>query len=218
MYALPGQTQEGLLGDLRTALGFRTTHLSVYQLTLEPNTFFAKYPPVLPDDDTAAVMQVLVEAETAAAGLEHYEVSAYARPGRRARHNLNYWQFGDYLGVGAGAHSKISFPHRIVRQVRFKNPGRYLHAAGEESFIAEGMEVTRKDLPFEFMLNVLRLGEGFPPTLFSSTTGLPPTVLEAGLRKAEEKGLLTQDHAWIKPTALGRRFLSDLQEIFLTDA
>jgi oxygen-independent coproporphyrinogen-3 oxidase len=152
---------------------------------------------------------------TAAAGFQHYEISAYAREGLRARHNLNYWRFGDYLGVGAGAHSKISFPHRIVRQVRYRQPSSYLEHAARGDFLAEHVEVGRKDLPFEFMLNALRLGDGVPAGLFAERTGLPATAIEGPLQRAEEKGLIARDHQWIRPTPVGWRFLTDLQALFL---
>ena len=215
MFGLPGQTMEECQADVDMALGFAPPHLSLYQLTLEANTVFAKYPPVLPDDDSVAEMQDWIEQRTRESGYGHYEVSAYARSGRECRHNLNYWRFGDYLGVGAGAHSKISFPHRITRQVRYRQPASYLeHAAGGE-FIAEHVEVSRRDLPFEFMLNVLRLSDGVPAALFSERTGLPSSVVEGALGEAEGRGLLVRDHARIAPTELGRRFLTDLQSLFL---
>jgi oxygen-independent coproporphyrinogen-3 oxidase len=169
----------------------------------------------VPDDDTVAGMQEWIEARTAQAGYRRYEVSAYARPGRECRHNLNYWRFGDYLGVGAGAHSKISFPHRIVRQVRFRQPATYLERAARGEFLAEHAEVGRSDLPFEFMLNALRLSEGVPAGLFAERTGLPASAIEAPLQRAEERGLIERDHIRIQPTELGRRFLTDLQSLFL---
>jgi oxygen-independent coproporphyrinogen-3 oxidase len=215
MYALPGQSFERCVADQEAALSYKPPHLSMYQLTLEPNTVFAKYPPQLPDEDTAAAMHERIELANAAAGYDHYEVSAYARPGRRSRHNLNYWQFGDYLGIGAGAHSKLSFPHRIVRQVRWRQPDSYLAGASGRRFAAESFEVARRDLPFEFMLNALRLTEGFAPTLFSERTGLPLSAIEAPLTQAEARGLLERSHELIAPTPKGRLFLSDLQALFL---
>jgi putative oxygen-independent coproporphyrinogen III oxidase len=215
MYALPGQTLSQLAADLAQALAFAPPHLSVYQLTLEPNTVFSKYPPPLPDDDTAAAMQELVEARTAVAGLHQYEVSAYARRDRRCAHNLNYWAFGDYLGIGAGAHSKISFPHRVIRQVRWRQPARYLAQATAREFLAESTEVTRADLPFEFMLNALRLTDGFPVAWFGERTGLSWTAIQATVMQAEARGLLARDLVRVWPTALGRKFLSDLQGLFL---
>ena len=215
MFGLPGQSLEQARLDVETALAFAPPHLSLYQLTLEPNTVFAKYPPLLPDDDTTAAMQDWIEERTGAAGYRRYEVSAYARPGRECRHNLNYWRFGDYLGVGAGAHGKISFPHRILRQVRFRQPESYLERAGRGEFLAESAEVNRLDLPFEFMLNALRLTEGVPSGLFAARTGLPVSAMEESLTKAEQRGLIERDHLVLRPTELGRRFLTDLQSMFL---
>lgn len=217
MYALPSQTLDEARRDVSTAIGFAPPHLSLYHLTLEPNTYFAKYPPPVPDDDASAEMQDMVAELTGDAGYEHYEVSAYAQPGRQARHNLNYWQFGDYLGIGAGAHTKISFPHRIVRQMRYKQPKAYLDHARMGRPVQEEFELGRDDLGFEFMLNALRLNEGFAPNLFAERTGLTLNAIEKALNAAEAKGLLYRDHRIIKPTELGRRFLNDLQQMFLTD-
>ncbi|HYD78498.1 MAG TPA: radical SAM family heme chaperone HemW [Paucimonas sp.] len=215
MYALPDQTLEEACADVRTAIGFAPPHLSLYHLTLEPNTYFAKFPPAVPDDDASAEMQDMVERETAAAGYRHYEVSAYARPGRQARHNLNYWQFGDYLGIGAGAHSKLSFPHRIVRQARYKQPAAYMEQVRAGNPVQEEFEVGRDELGFEFMLNALRLIDGVEANLFAERTGLAITAIEKALNAAEGKGLLYRDHKLIRPTELGRRFLNDLQQMFL---
>jgi len=215
MYGLPEQTLDAAQRDVERALSFGPPHLSLYQLTLEANTVFAKYPPRLPDEDTVAAIGDWIEARTAGAGYGHYEVSAYARAGHRCRHNLNYWQFGDYLGIGAGAHSKLSFPHRIVRQVRFRQPASYLQNARQGRFVAESVEVGRADLPFEFMLNALRLSDGFEPTLFTERTGLALSSIERALGLAESRGLIVRDHRRIVPTPLGRRFLSDLQGLFL---
>lgn len=215
MYALPGQSLADLQTDIEMALAAEPPHLSLYQLTLEPNTVFAKYPPTLPDEDTAAAMQDWLEQRTADARYRRYEVSAYARPGRECRHNLNYWTFGDYLGIGAGAHSKISFPHRIVRQVRFRQPSTYLERAARNEFLSESQEVSRDDLPFEFMLNALRLIDGVPSNSFFERTGVPLGSVESELNEAERRGLLTRDHQSLAPTALGVRFLSDLQTLFL---
>jgi len=215
MYALPGQTLQGLQRDLDQALAFAPPHLSVYHLTLEPNTFFATHPPELPDDDTASDMLDLIVDRTSAAGLQRYEVSAFARPGHRCIHNLNYWQFGDYLGIGAGAHGKLSFPHRIVRQVRWREPAAYMANAMAGNAVSNEHEVSRDQLPFEFMLNALRLKEGFELAQFSERTGLPITAIQRALDAAEAKGLLERDlhRAW--PTARGFDFLSDLQALFL---
>jgi oxygen-independent coproporphyrinogen-3 oxidase len=215
MYGLPGQSLEQSRVDVEVALALAPPHLSIYQLTIEANTVFAKHPPALPDDDQAASMQESIEARTAAAGYQHYEVSAYAKPGYECRHNLNYWGFGDYLGVGAGAHSKISFPDRILRQTRYRSPASYLGRARALEFVAENVEVPRDELPFEFMLNAMRLLEGVPARWFSERTGLPPSVIDASMREAERRGLLTADHERWKPTPLGARFLSDLQSLFL---
>jgi oxygen-independent coproporphyrinogen-3 oxidase len=162
-------------------------------------------------------MQDMIQAQTCAAGYGHYEVSAYAQPGHRARHNLNYWQFGDYLGIGAGAHSKISFPHRIIRQTRYKQPNSYLEHTKAGRPIHEEFEIGRGDLGFEFMLNALRVNEGFEVNLFAERTGLTLNAIEPALNAAENKGLLYRDHKIIRPTELGRRFLNDLQQVFLQD-
>jgi oxygen-independent coproporphyrinogen-3 oxidase len=215
MYALPQQSMAAMQRDIETALRFEPPHLSLYQLTVESNTVFAKFPPQLPDDDTSAAMHEWIEERTTGAGYRHYEVSAYARAGRECRHNLNYWSFGDYLGIGAGAHSKISFPHRIVRQVRFKQPASYLGNAAAGRFCAESFEVARSDLPFEFMLNALRLTDGFPVAWFGERTGLPISAVDKRLDTAERRGLIERGLQRIQPTALGRRFLSDLQAQFL---
>lgn len=218
MYALPSQTLAQAQHDLDTALSFSPPHLSLYHLTMEPNTVFAKYPPSLPDDDASADMQDMIAATTSAAGFDHYEVSAYAREGRRARHNLNYWQFGDYLGIGAGAHSKLSFPHRIVRQARYKQPASFIEAAKRGNPIQEEHEIARADMGFEFMLNTLRLTAGFDPNLFGERTGMSISAISQALDAAEAKGLLTRDFKLIRPTELGQRFLNDLQEMFLGES
>jgi oxygen-independent coproporphyrinogen-3 oxidase len=215
MYALPSQTLQEAEQDVAAAIAFAPPHLSLYHLTLEPNTYFAKHPPVVPDDDSSAEMQDMIGALTGAAGYAHYEVSAYAQPGRQARHNLNYWQFGDYLGIGAGAHSKISFPHRIVRQMRYKQPKAYMENVKAGGPIQEEFELGRDDLGFEFMLNALRLNNGFEVNLFAERTGLTLNAIEKPLNAAEAKGLLYRDHKVIRPTELGRRFLNDLQQLFL---
>ncbi|WP_454720524.1 MULTISPECIES: radical SAM family heme chaperone HemW [Cupriavidus] len=217
MYALPGQTLAECAKDLETALSFGTTHLSLYHLTLEPNTLFAKFPPALPDDDLAYEMQDLIDARTAQAGYRHYETSAYAKPHREARHNLNYWRFGDYLGIGAGAHGKLSFPHRVLRQMRHKHPATYMAQAMAGNAVQESHDVPAADLPFEFMLNALRLTDGVPASTFFDHTGLPLHTISRDLAAAEKKGLLEADLATIKPTELGRRFLNDLQEMFLKE-
>ncbi|MGF6275282.1 putative oxygen-independent coproporphyrinogen III oxidase [Massilia sp. UYP11] len=217
MYALPSQTLDEARRDLETALAFAPPHLSLYHLTMEPNTVFAKYPPALPDDDLSADMQDMIAEVTGAAGYEHYEVSAYAQPGRRARHNLNYWKFGDYLGIGAGAHSKLSFPHRVLRQARFKQPASFIEAAKRGNPVQEEHEIGRADMGFEFMLNALRLTGGFDPNLFGERTGMNIGAITKALNEAEAKGLIYRDHKLIKPTELGQRFLNDLQEMFLAE-
>ncbi|MEW6098281.1 MAG: radical SAM family heme chaperone HemW [Pseudomonadota bacterium] len=215
MYALPGQTLAECEADLRQALAFRPPHLSVYHLTLEPNTYFAKFPPAVPDEDLASEMLDRIVERTGEAGLVRYEVSAYARPGHACAHNLNYWRFGDYLGIGAGAHSKLSFPHRVVRQVRFREPARYMQAALAGQAVAQDEEVRREDLPFEFMLNALRLREGFELARFTERTGLPVTVIARALEEAERRGLIERDLRRVWPTDRGFDFLSDLQALFL---
>jgi oxygen-independent coproporphyrinogen-3 oxidase len=216
MYALPGQRMEELEQDLVQALALMPPHLSVYHLTLEPNTYFAKFPPPIPDDDTAYAMLDRITEMTSGAGMDRYEVSAYAKPGHRCWHNVNYWQFGDYLGIGAGAHSKLSFPHRVMRQVRFRDPKLYMDNALAGRAVAQDDEVARAQLPFEFMLNALRLREGFALAEFTERTGLPLTAIEKPLQEAERKGLIERDLARVRPTERGFDFLSDLQSLFLT--
>jgi putative oxygen-independent coproporphyrinogen III oxidase len=215
MYALPGQTMDQLENDMAQALALMPPHLSVYHLTIEPNTYFAKFPPRVPDDDTAYAMLDRITEMTAGAAMERYEVSAYAKRGHRCRHNLNYWQFGDYLGLGAGAHGKISFAHRIVRQVRFREPRLYMDNALAGNAVAQEDEVARVDLPFEFMLNALRLREGFSLVQFTERTGLALSAIEQPLQEAERKGLIERDLARVRPTERGFDFLSDLQALFL---
>lgn len=217
MYALPGQTLAQCETDIRTALGFNPPHISIYHLTIEPNTVFAKFPPQVPEDDDAYAMLDRITELTGAAGLERYEVSAYARRGHRCRHNQNYWQFGDYLGIGAGAHSKLSFAHRVVRQVRAREPRLFMDKALAGDAVVSVEEVARRDLPFEYMLNALRLREGFSLTDFSARTGLPLSAIDAALSDGLSKGWLQQDGAWVRPTERGFDFLSDLQSLFLTD-
>ena len=217
MYALPGQTLAGLERDLETALAFAPPHLSVYHLTIEPNTWFAKHPPALPEGDDAYAMLDRITEMTAAAGLARYEVSAYARKGHQCVHNGNYWQFGDYLGIGAGAHSKLSFAHRVVRQVRYREPRLYMDNALAGRAVAQDEDVRRADLPFEYMLNALRLREGFALQDFCERTGLPVTAIARGLEEAERKGLVVRDMGHVRPTERGFDFLSDLQALFLAD-
>ena len=215
MYALPGQTLAEAREDVQGALEAATAHLSFYHLTLEPNTHFHRHPPVLPDDDAAAAIQDMIDAALKGAGYVHYETSAWAKPGRECRHNLNYWRFGDYLGIGAGAHGKLSFPDRVVRTARVRQPKAYLESAAAGRAVEERRELARADLSFEFMMNALRLAEGFPPGLFAERTGLAIAAVEKPLREAEARGLLERDHERIRPSALGQRFLNDLLQLFL---
>ncbi|MGQ3052298.1 MAG: radical SAM family heme chaperone HemW [Roseateles sp.] len=213
MYALPGQTLDDLASELDVALSFKPPHLSIYHLTIEPNTVFATRTPAgLPDSDLASDMLDLITARTGVSDLARYEVSAYARDGHRCTHNLNYWQFGDYLGIGAGAHSKLSFPNRLLRQVRWREPAAFM---AQENKVSNEHEVARKDLPFEFMLNALRLKDGVTTMQFLERTGLPLSAIAKGLETARGRGLLTQDPARVQPTERGFDFLSDLQQLFL---
>jgi putative oxygen-independent coproporphyrinogen III oxidase len=218
MVGLPGQSAAQGASDIERALSFAPPHLSVYQLTLEPNTVFHKYPPVLPDEETLAQIQDAVEERLAGAGYGHYEVSAYAQPGRAARHNLNYWTFGDYLGIGAGAHAKLSLPDGVLRTERYRNPALYLEHAAQGRFIAAQRVLDAGDLVFEFMLNALRLNDGFATALFAERTGLGLAALMPGLAAAQGRGLLQWDGQRVRPTALGMRFLNDLQALFLADS
>jgi oxygen-independent coproporphyrinogen-3 oxidase len=215
MYALPGQDLAALAEDVDTALAFAPPHLSIYHLTLEPNTLFALHPPKLPDDDLASDMLDLITQRTAAVGLARYEVSAFAQPGHRCAHNLNYWQFGDYLGLGAGAHGKISFPHRVLRQVRWRAPAAYMQHALAGNAVSNEHEVARIDLPFEFMMNALRLREGFALAHFTDRTGLPLSAVWPTLQAAQERGLLSVDGEQVAATQRGFDFLSDLMAMFL---
>ena len=215
MYALPRQTVDGARADLAVALAFAPPHLSFYHLTLEPNTLFHRHPPPLPDEDAAADIEDAVHSMLAGAGYRQYETSAYAKPGRACAHNLNYWRFGDYLGIGAGAHSKLSFADRIVRQLRWKQPKQYLEQMAEGRPLLEEVAVARDDVGFEFMLNALRLVDGVPATLFAERSGHPLSLVSRPLAAAVSKGLLDADPTVLRPTELGRRFLNDLQELFL---
>jgi putative oxygen-independent coproporphyrinogen III oxidase len=246
MYALPGQTIAQCEQDIQTALGFNPPHISIYHLTIEPNTYFAKFPPSIPEDDMAYDMLDRIIELTAAQGMSRYEVSAFARKGFQCWHNTNYWKFGDYLGIGAGAHSKLSFAHRVVRQVRAREPQLYMDKAlgtalpatpaptGIASLSPSGTVMTadtaglgcivqdtavpRADLPFEYMLNALRLTGGFKLQDFCDRTGLAMTAIQKGLNEAETKGLIERDFVSVKPTARGMDFLSDLQSLFLADS
>jgi putative oxygen-independent coproporphyrinogen III oxidase len=225
MYALPGQSLQDALADARRACDLNPTHLSFYHLTLEPNTPFHRTPPSLPDDDAAAAMQETIENIVSERGYDHYETSAFAKPGRRCRHNLNYWQFGDYLGIGAGAHSKLSYHDRITREVRHKHPNRYLEKndngqaspidGAPNAFIDREWTITQDELGFEFMMNALRLTEGFEADLFEQRTGLHLRHIQDALKQAGERGLLKNAHGIIQPTMLGQRFLNELLQLFL---
>jgi putative oxygen-independent coproporphyrinogen III oxidase len=215
MYALPEQSMDQTLSDVRTALALGPTHLSCYHLTLEPNTPFYRTPPPLPDDDASAAMQEAIEELLAGAGYQHYETSAFAKPGKHCRHNLNYWQFGDYLGIGAGAHSKLSFHDRILRQSRYKHPASYLQKTATGEHIEQEKVLGAEDLGFEFMMNALRLTEGFEAPLFEERTGLPLSLVSQPLAEAESKGLITRDVARIAPTLRGQRYLNELLQLFL---
>ena len=218
MYALPGQTLEQAVQDVRSALQFSPQHLSSYHLTLEPNTLFAHRPPLLPDDDASHMMQQCIGKLLVAHGYEHYETSAFAQAKRRSRHNLNYWQFGDYLGIGAGAHSKLSFPDKVLRQMRHKLPRAYVDAVARDAPVQSEHALGRDDLAFEFMMNALRLNEGFDEALFGERTSLPLLLIRRELEQAEKRGLLMRENLRIAPTRLGRDFLNDLLQLFLHES
>lgn len=226
MYALPGQDLKGLQEDLRCALSFAPPHLSLYHLTIEPNTAFSRQPPTgLPDEDLAAQMLDAIVQETGNAGLQRYEVSAFAKSGHRCRHNLNYWRFGDYLGIGAGAHSKISFAHRVLRQVRWRDPATYQQQALAGQAVSNEHEVARADLPFEYVLNALRLPEGFAVQHFCDRTGLAPSAIGQAVTRARSMGLLEPPREGVSaqgdrvvPSSRGFDLLSDLQSLFLPDS
>jgi oxygen-independent coproporphyrinogen-3 oxidase len=210
MYGLPGQDISAAVADIKNAIAAGAPHISAYQLTIEPNTAFFSKPPALPAHDACADMQVAIEKMLGDKGFEHYETSAFARPGQRCRHNLNYWEFGDYLGIGAGAHGKISLPGRITRHEQAKQPNAYLKGDALRE-----VEIPASQLPFEFMLNALRMVDGFPSALFQERTGLPLAAIQKNLEKAEQEGLLERDLQRIWPTERGKRFLNDLLERFL---
>ncbi|WP_233843558.1 radical SAM family heme chaperone HemW [Dyella sp. 2HG41-7] len=217
MYALPEQTLPGALNDVDRAVALRPTHISHYQLTLEPNTVFAAHPPPLPDDDAAWAMQEACEAKLADAGYTQYEISAYAQAGRRCQHNLNYWRFGDYLGIGAGAHGKVTDTARneVSRRWKTRHPNAYLEAAGGPARIGGHAAVAAGELPFEYMLNALRLIDGVPAEDFSARTGLPQARIAAGLVAGRDKGWLENDPHILRTTPLGQRFLNDVIASFL---
>jgi len=211
MYGLPGQSREMARADIEEGVRAGTAHLSAYQLTIEPNTVFYSQRPALPGHDASADMQLAVEETLHGAGFEHYETSAFARPGARCRHNLNYWEFGDYLGIGAGAHGKLSFAERVTRHEQVKQPREYL-AARE---VPPQRDVTARELPFEFALNAFRLIDGFDAGLYEARTGLSPATIEPAMRAAESKELVDRSGKRIRPTERGRRFLDDLVGLFL---
>ena len=215
MIGLPQQTTEQALADVQTAIELKPAHLSVYQLTLEPNTPFHAQPPVLPDDDTFSSMQERVQAGLADAGYTQYEVSAYSLSGRHCRHNRNYWEFGDYLGIGAGAHAKITDARDITRLAKRQQPQDYLAHAGSARALAETRTLAADDVVFEFMLNALRLTAGVPVSLFAERTGLALDDFAPILKQARDRGLLTHDPNMLQPTDTGRRFLNDLIALFL---
>ena len=220
MYALPNQSLEDALRDAKQACALEPSHLSFYHLTLEPNTPFHRTPPSLPDEDASAIMQERIEEVLAQHGYLHYETSGFAKSGKQCRHNLNYWTFGDYLGIGAGAHSKLSFHDKIIRQTRHKHPNRYLEHAAKGEAIDQEWSIPKDELGFEFMMNALRLVDGVELDLFETRTGISPALIAGKLKKAQEKGLLVQirspeNRILIKPTLLGQRFLNELLQLFL---
>jgi len=217
MYALPEQTLEEAASDIAAAVATSAPHLSFYHLTLEPNTLFFRNPPRLPDEEIQADIQDCVARALIEANYLHYETSAYARAGKECRHNLNYWRFGDYLGIGAGAHAKLSFADRIEREVRARTPAEYMRRVGDGAQIVERRELSIDDLPLEFMMNALRLTDGVPVETFTDRTGLPIAAVEAQLDLAQAKGLIERDPARIRPTPLGQRFLNDLLQLFLPE-
>jgi oxygen-independent coproporphyrinogen-3 oxidase len=239
MYGLPEQGVEDALADMAAAISYSPQHISAYHLTIEPNTYFHRYPPPLPDDDTTSAMQEGIEAALTAHGYEHYETSAFAKRNRNApgsteagvspftvhrspftavcSHNLNYWTFGDYLGIGAGAHSKLSFRDRILRQMRYKQPRQYMESAIAGCAVQQEQQVGAHEVGFEFMMNALRLNAGFATSLFEERAGVPLNTVLPGLDEAERRGLIARDHQRIAPTPLGRRFLNDLLQIFLPE-
>ncbi len=215
MYGLPNQSLNDAMQDAQTAVQLNPAHLSFYHLTLEPNTPFYRTPPSLPDDDTSSDMQIEIEALLAQYGYEHYETSAFAKKGKQAKHNLNYWQFGDYLGIGAGAHSKLSYHNKITRETRPKHPKAYMDQAMQGRAIEREWVINQDELGFEFMMNALRLINGVPVDLFQQRTGLNINKLETAIKKAQSKGLLGMTNGNMQPTLLGQRFLNELLELFL---
>lgn len=217
MFGLPGQTQQSAMADIANAIALQPAHISYYQLGIEPNTAFHHAPPPLPDDDAIAVIQERAQVELARHGYQHYEISAYAREGRRCRHNINYWEFGDYLGIGAGAHGKLTdaAAGQITRRWKQKQPDRYLAAAGTPAALGGDAPISAADLPVEFLMNALRLIQGVSASLFTERTGLPLAALEPALTQARDCGLLDADSARLQATELGLRFLNDLLQRFM---
>ena len=215
MYALPEQSIKQAIADIDIARAYGTQHLSAYHLTLEPNTLFHAQPPPLPDDDIAATMQIEIEARIADSGYEHYETSAFAKKSHACLHNLNYWYFGDYLGIGAGAHSKLTCKDRVTLSMRHKQPKAYMDQVASGNAVQEQHDIAAQEMGFEFMMNALRLNDGFALALFQTRAGLPLAAIERPLQAAEARGLITRDLTHIRPTPLGQRFLNDLLEIFL---
>lgn len=215
MYGLPKQTLAHALQDAQQAVALSPEHLSFYHLTLEPNTPFYRTPPSLPDDDASAEMQIAIENLLAQHDYTHYETSAFAKAGKQAKHNLNYWTFGDYLGIGAGAHSKLSYFDKITRETRHKHPKAYMEQALQGHAIEREWQIGSEDLGFEFMMNALRLIEGVPLDLFQQRTGLNIHTLETAIKQAQAKGLLLIAQSTLKPTPLGQRFLNELLALFL---
>lgn len=217
MYGLPNQTVEEATNDCATAIALAPTHLSVYQLTLEPNTLFHQKPPPLPGDETIDTMHTELSTLLESEGYTQYEVSAYARNGRQCRHNRNYWEFGDYLGIGAGAHGKITTSDGVMRMAKARHPDAYVRDAGTTKARTDTRHLSRSDLAFEFMLNALRLRFGFPVSLFTARTGLDIGEVRAPLERAWERGLMETSLVHMHPTPLGRRFLNDLVALFLPE-
>jgi len=215
MFGLPQQSMAMALDDLSSAIDLAPTHLSLYQLTIEPNTVFHVHPPSLPEEDMIWEMQQALHDKLKAGGYLHYEVSAFSRPGSPCQHNQNYWQFGDYIGIGAGAHGKITTPDEVRRYWKLKQPKAYMDHAGSDKAIGGQHTLNRSDMVFEFMLNAMRLRQGFSPALFQAHTGLPVSAAEPALHLAEEKKLITWTPTLIQPTELGHRFLNDLLQLFL---
>ena len=217
MFALPGQSLTDVKYDITKALEVGTSHISYYHLTIEPNTLFYKFPPKLPDGEKSAEMFDLITNKLNTANFEHYETSAYAKKNTQCLHNLNYWNFGDYLGIGAGAHSKLSHDGKIFRQSCFKNPRNYIKNANSHNFYDDEKLLSSNDLIFEFMMNALRLNNGFSQPLFEQRTNLPISIIDKELGLAKDKKLIVQKNGRIKPTVLGQNFLNELLQIFLRD-